>query len=292
MILDKQHVKHPPVPPDSRRECRVTSSGRARLAVGAEHCLQALQQFLLGTGFAEIGRDAVLAAVLRIAPRGTGGEHDLRHIRRARIIPQTGRQRETVHFRHLCIEDDQLWDDAVDTEQRIGTGRQCRHLHAPVLEHPGQHEAVGGVVIDQQHAHAGQRRWRHDGIASLGIGRQRQLEQEGAARPGVLSTQRRPAIIITSRFEMVRPNPVPPKRRVVELSSWANASKIWASLSAAMPMPVSLTLAAHVARLCSRAHPDHDLPAFGELQCIACQIEQDLPDASRVADGERGQRRV
>ena len=49
----------------------------------------------------------------------------------------------------------------------------------------------------------------------------------------------RPPIIATSRAEIVRPSPVPPKRRVVEPSAWLNASKISACLSRGMPMPVS-----------------------------------------------------
>ena len=42
---------------------------------------------------------------------------------------------------------------------------------------------------------------------------------------------------------MASPSPVPPCRRVVELSAWMNGSKIDACLSAAMPMPESLTCA-------------------------------------------------
>ena len=41
--------------------------------------------------------------------------------------------------------------------------------------------------------------------------------------------------------EIDRPSPVPPYSRVIELSPWANASKITPCLSAGMPIPVSLT---------------------------------------------------
>ncbi len=40
---------------------------------------------------------------------------------------------------------------------------------------------------------------------------------------------------------IVSPSPVPPKRRVVEASAWTKGSKIDSSLSAGMPMPLSLT---------------------------------------------------
>ena len=48
--------------------------------------------------------------------------------------------------------------------------------------------------------------------------------------PGSLSTQIRPPISCTRVDEIVRPSPVPPKRRVVDPSAWLNASKIVACL--------------------------------------------------------------
>ena len=42
--------------------------------------------------------------------------------------------------------------------------------------------------------------------------------------PGSLSTQMRPPINSTRRAEMVKPSPVPPKRRVVLVSAWVNFS--------------------------------------------------------------------
>jgi hypothetical protein len=47
---------------------------------------------------------------------------------------------------------------------------------------------------------------------------------------------------------MVNPRPVPPYFRVVELSAWANGSKMWASLFSGMPMPVSRTVKCRMVR--------------------------------------------
>ena len=58
-------------------------------------------------------------------------------------------------------------------------------------------------------------------------------------RPTTLSTQIRPPICSTSWREIASPSPVPPKRRVVEASACAKASKMTRLLSAGMPMPVS-----------------------------------------------------
>jgi hypothetical protein len=61
-------------------------------------------------------------------------------------------------------------------------------------------------------------------------------------RPSLLSTQIRPPIKLTSRFEMVRPSPVSPNLRVDDESACENASKIKCCLSFGIPIPVSRTL--------------------------------------------------
>ena len=60
------------------------------------------------------------------------------------------------------------------------------------------------------------------------------------ARAG-LSTPIWPPIRFTIRFTMARPNPVPPKRRVVELSACRNGWNRWPSTSGGIPIPVSHT---------------------------------------------------
>ena len=59
--------------------------------------------------------------------------------------------------------------------------------------------------------------------------------------PGSLSTPTSPPIMSTSRLQMDSPSPVPPKRRVMELSAWENGSNRRACLSLSRPMPVSMT---------------------------------------------------
>ena len=67
------------------------------------------------------------------------------------------------------------------------------------------------------------------------------VNQNREPAPGVLSTPISPPIKCTNRREMANPSPVPPKRRLVELSAWVKESKILAWTSGAMPMPVSST---------------------------------------------------
>src|SRR5215475_3970278 len=51
-----------------------------------------------------------------------------------------------------------------------------------------------------------------------------------------------PPMRATSRAAMVRPRPVPPYLRVVEVSSCSNARKMRSCWSGGMPMPVSRTM--------------------------------------------------
>jgi hypothetical protein len=61
-------------------------------------------------------------------------------------------------------------------------------------------------------------------------------------RPSSLVTVIGPPIRATSREAMVRPRPVPPCLRVVEVSSCSKARKMLSCLSCGMPIPVSLTV--------------------------------------------------
>ena len=65
-------------------------------------------------------------------------------------------------------------------------------------------------------------------------------------RPGSDSAVSSPPMIETSRREIASPSPVPPNRRVVEVSACVNGSNSCASCSGAIPIPVSLTSHAQV----------------------------------------------
>ncbi len=58
----------------------------------------------------------------------------------------------------------------------------------------------------------------------------------------------------TSWAQMARPRPVPPKRRVVELSAWEKGSSRVARADGSMPMPVSAT------RKCTPSSPSRETP--------------------------------
>ncbi len=67
------------------------------------------------------------------------------------------------------------------------------------------------------------------------------MNQKVEPLPGALARPISPPIIVTRRRQIARPSPVPPKRRVVELSDCVNDSNTLACASGAMPTPVSST---------------------------------------------------
>ena len=108
------------------------------------------------------------------------------------------------------------------------------------------HALVEGIVLDQQDA---QRAARGVATGAAGHGgdhrvvgdRQFDVTREGAAVAGLAADADLPPIMPTRRLLMLRPRPVPPKRRWSKMSAWVKASKISLSLSCGMPMPVSVT---------------------------------------------------
>src|SRR5436309_3204267 len=68
------------------------------------------------------------------------------------------------------------------------------------------------------------------------------LDQETVeSTPASLSSQIRPPMSSTSRRQMVKPRPVPPCLRVVDISAWLKGWNNFADCSFVMPMPVSRT---------------------------------------------------
>ena len=89
---------------------------------------------------------------------------------------------------------------------------------------------------------------------------------------------------------MVRPSPVPPYFRVVEVSSCSKARKILSCFSGGMPMPVSRTAKRRPTSSLGRGRRRRPprctttSPSFGELDGVADQVEQHLPQPAGVAD--------
>ena len=85
---------------------------------------------------------------------------------------------------------------------------------------------------------------------------------------------------------MVSPRPVPPNCRVVEPSAWVNGSKMASRRSGGMPMPVSRTTpCSATSPACSHSFSISSTtwPRLGELDRVAQQVDQDLPQPAVVA---------
>ena len=94
-----------------------------------------------------------------------------------------------------------------------------------------------------------------------------------------LSTQMRPSMRPTSCALMASPNPVPPYCRAKEPSACLKASKITWCCSGGMPGPVSLTRSPAPPSSAYRFHVHHHLAPLRELDGVASEIEDDLPQA-------------
>ncbi len=145
------------------------------------------------------------------------------------------------------VHDDGAEDLKLDGFGRV-TGGGDDHGMMVRLQETLEDKEGGRVAVDEQDlAHRGGRNGDRGAArrstGSGGDGRPRDIVKwNRLPRPSSLSAQRRPPMRATRRAEMVKPRPVPPKRRVVETSAWVNGSKMDSSLSLGIPMPVSATL--------------------------------------------------
>ena len=210
-----------------------------------------------------------------------------------------GGQRQAIRVGHAGIQQHQRVRPAAGSAVPEGIhGRHPvahrRRLHLPAAQPLLQDVAVGGVVIDHQHRQVveqDRRLGRRPTPGGCGCRPNRAVKAKVLPRPGSLSTVILPPIRATSRAAMVRPRPVPPYLRVVEVSSCSKARKIVSCLSGGMPMPVSRTVNRRptlAARRPATSHVDfhaHDhLALVGELDGVAHQVEQHLSQPAGVAD--------
>ncbi|MNF76468.1 hypothetical protein D3C84_585830 [compost metagenome] len=97
---------------------------------------------------------------------------------------------------------------------------------------------------------------------------------------GVLATLISPPSRSTRRWQMARPRPLPPKRRVVEDSAWLKGRNSWPRCSGAMPMPLSATLIStrSGSPAASRAHtatrPGHSLRPPENLMALPIRLKR------------------
>ena len=200
---------------------------------------------------------------------------------------------ESLHVRHLGIEEHQ----AVGFAPGRG-GFQCRQgfppsdravrPHPPVREHLFQDGPVRRVIVHNQgRSPSGS---IGSAMSAHGVphrGPKRAVKWKRLPCPTSLSTQIRPPMSPTNWEQMASPRPVPPNRRVVELSAWVKASKIDRCLSAGIPSPVSVTQKFRPTwsspHWLGRDLDDH-LAVLGELDRIAHQVDDHLAQADRVAD--------
>ena len=108
---------------------------------------------------AQVGIDADLATTNNISRIANRGEHDDRGGGKTGIAFQSSRECKPVDVGHLAVGDHDVKllrpvggaSEKSQCARRVGDRRRC---HAPAREHLVEDAAIGGIVIDHEHAQA------------------------------------------------------------------------------------------------------------------------------------------
>ena len=221
-------------------------AGRRSAAPGGEHEHDRVQQLGLPTG---------LIRYTSSRPAGAGqrpGRLDEDSITTG--MPASA-SRPSIRWRgravepgHLVVGDDECWDGSSPCARLAGPPaqpRRCRRPGASSRQAPSisasmrRLVALSSTTRTRQPVELLSRPGEDD--RRRGATANRAVKWNVLPCPSSLSTQIRPPISSTSRLVIASPSPVPPKRRVVELSACVNASKIRSRLAAGCRRPVSRT---------------------------------------------------
>ena len=164
-------------------------------------------------------------------PRGHRSEEYEPRAGRDGITPDRVRQRDRVHTRHSMIDQCHGRQPSLrrgtpqHLERRAGTVG-CVAVHSPGSDLlRAAHPALSGDRLPRGAADRAARLPRRLGPLKPSAGAKDAVNQNVLPRPGSLSTPISPLIISINCFEMARPSPVPPYRRVVLASAWENGTK-------------------------------------------------------------------
>ena len=154
---------------------------------------------------------------------------------------------QPVHFRHHHIHQDQIVLCQRQGGDRLGAVADGVGVMAEPFQQTQGNQAVGRVVL--RHQDPQPRRRRRFGSAPPGPASAGGLaascsitsKRNVLPTPGWLSTAIAPPISSTSRRQIARPSPLPPKRREIEPSIWVNSSNMRSIARQPMPMPLSAT---------------------------------------------------
>ena len=123
------------------------------------------QQVALVDRLRQVIGDADIAALGCLAMLPRGAQHHDRRAGKRRRVADAARDLEPVHFRHVCVEQDERKGTTLcaGVEQGMQRGRAAvggRRPHLPANQQVVHDAPVYGVVVDDQHAKVGQVEWR------------------------------------------------------------------------------------------------------------------------------------
>ena len=240
----------------------------------------------------EISADAGFARPRQLVGRmQRRHEHDAQP-RQRRVVAHGGGQRQAIHARHLHVDDRQLEGVAVacGLAQLLQPGQAVvrrRAAHAHRLRVVVEDLGVGGVVVDHQHAAAGQlARVGHRGQALRLLERQREPERRAlafAALDADLAVHQVDQVAADRQAEAGAAEA--PRRRAVGLRERREQALSGLVRNADAGVANADVQAPRVVH----ADGDDDLAAFGELDGVGQQVGQHLAQAVRIAAHGGGQ---
>src|SRR3989442_1575791 len=124
-------------------------------SVGAKRPSKRFLQFLLTDGLCQMDRNAKLPGALHVAALSRRGEHQDNWLGGAAFVPDSIGYHETIHFRHVAVENDYLKWTLMESCLSQSLQGRCSsvddgHVHFPIRHDIAQDAAIGGVVVDDQ----------------------------------------------------------------------------------------------------------------------------------------------
>ncbi len=281
---------------DGRRLCDSNDGrGRARSNGGGD----LIEQHVLVNWFRKVGVATGLQTFGGILLQGVGRQGDDGN-RQARAT-QFRRGRVAVHDRHLHVHQDHVERLGQCSLDGLAAVFSLFDLGPSPSQHQPQQLAVGFAIVDDQHAAVPQRRrFAANPVASFEFADSASSSSQATScqRPGgYLAGKGRAAAYFAVHADPAAQQlgKLPADRQAqasaAELardreSAWVNRSKIIASLSGGMPMPVSvISTTSFGASPGWAADPDSDsnAPLRSELDRIADEVDQNLAEPRRIA---------
>src|SRR5262249_12708272 len=200
----------------------------------AEEVLDLVAKLVFMDGLRHVVVAAGVAGTLLVTHHGMGGDSDDGNVAQLGMCLDAPGRLPAVHPRHPEDHEDQARARAPRVRDRIRSVHRDEH-RVGVLQDLDEEVAVELLILHHEDALA---RAHAPARASARSRTSGSVRVKAEPLPSSLSATTCPPSSRARRRTMASPSPVPPWRRVLDMSTWRNSSKMYSSASAGMPMPV------------------------------------------------------